>query len=212
MFCPNCRVEYRQGFRECSGCQVALVDALPPENPPNSASDVDPEAPERIWSGYNRNLRDQIGAALDAADISYSDEAREVSWLPALEQQAPYELWILRADHDSAVKILSEAVPEGAQASDDAEIEELDDSTDETADEAPSDDLPPEIHPEDATCEVWSGDDEHTAQFLSDCMRGVGIACVVSADDGKAHVLVLPETETRAREIVHEVVEGAPPE
>jgi hypothetical protein len=188
------------------------VDALPPENPPNSSSDVDPEAPERIWSGYNRNLRDQIGAALDAAAISYSDEAREVSWLPALEQQAPYEIWILRADHDSVVKILSEAFPEGTQASDDAEVEALADSSDETADEAPSDDLPPEIHAEDATCEVWSGDDEHTAQFLSDCLRGVGIACVVSADEGNPRVLVLPETETRAREIVHEVVEGAPPE
>ena len=188
------------------------MDSLPPENLPNAKSSGDPEAPERIWSGYNRNLRDQIAAALDAADISYTDEAREVSWLPALEQRAPYEIWILRADHDSAVKILSEAFPEGAQASDDAEVEDLADSGDETAGETPSNDLPPEIQPEDATREIWSGDDEHTAQFLSDCLRGIGIACIVSADDGKARVLVLPETETRAREIVHEVVDGAPPE
>lgn len=188
------------------------MDSLPPENLPNAKSSGDPEAPERIWSGYNRNLRDQIGAALDAADISYTDEARGVSWLPALEQRAPYEIWILREDLASAAKILSDAFLEGAQATGDARVEELADSDDETAGGTPANDLPPEIHPEDATCEIWSGDDEHTAQFLSDCLRGIGIACVVSADDGKARVLVLPETEARAREIVHEVVDGAPPE
>lgn len=157
-------------------------------------------------------MRDQIGAALDAADISYTDQAREVSWLPALEQSAPYEIWILREDHDSAIQVLSEAFPEGAEASDDVRVEDLADLGDETPGGTPSNDLPPEIHPEDASCEIWSGDDEHTAQFLSDCLRGIGIACVVFADDGKARVLVLPETETRAREIVHEVVDGAPPE
>ena len=72
-----------------------------------------------------------------------------------------------------------------------------------------------DLHPEDATCEVWSGDDAHTAQFLGDCLRGVGIACAPKscrAKEAKAQrALVLPDAETRAREIVHEVVEGAPP-
>jgi hypothetical protein len=30
-FCPACRVEYREGFTECSDCHVPLVVALPPE-------------------------------------------------------------------------------------------------------------------------------------------------------------------------------------
>ena len=29
MFCPKCGVEYRQGFVECSDCQIALVDEQP---------------------------------------------------------------------------------------------------------------------------------------------------------------------------------------
>ena len=31
MFCPECRVEYREGFTECSDCRVSLVSELPPE-------------------------------------------------------------------------------------------------------------------------------------------------------------------------------------
>ncbi len=31
MFCPNCKAEYREGFKECSVCQVALVSELPQE-------------------------------------------------------------------------------------------------------------------------------------------------------------------------------------
>ncbi|MGA8766431.1 MAG: hypothetical protein WB559_05400 [Candidatus Acidiferrales bacterium] len=212
MFCPNCKVEYRRGFRECSDCHVDLVDSLPPENSPASASGGDAKAPELLWSGYNRSLRDQIGVALDAADIPYADESREVNWLPALEQRAPYEIWILRADHDSAAKILAESFPEVADGPDSADVNELADSSDQAANEIPANDLPPENHPDDATCEVWSGDDDHAAQFLRDCLRGVGIACVVSQDDAKARVLVLPAAEIRAREIVREVIEGAPPE
>jgi len=34
MFCPRCKAEYRQGFLECSDCQVALVGHLPLEVAP----------------------------------------------------------------------------------------------------------------------------------------------------------------------------------
>jgi len=43
MFCPNCRVEYRPGFAQCSDCGVDLVDNLPPPNP------KDPELNENEW-------------------------------------------------------------------------------------------------------------------------------------------------------------------
>ena len=31
MVCPQCGAEYREGFRECFDCKVALVKELPPE-------------------------------------------------------------------------------------------------------------------------------------------------------------------------------------
>ena len=33
MYCPQCGVEYRGGFAECSDCQVALVPGVAPETP-----------------------------------------------------------------------------------------------------------------------------------------------------------------------------------
>ena len=30
MYCPQCRVEYRDGFTECSDCHVALLAGTPP--------------------------------------------------------------------------------------------------------------------------------------------------------------------------------------
>ena len=34
MYCPQCRVEYREGFYECADCHVPLVAELPPEPEP----------------------------------------------------------------------------------------------------------------------------------------------------------------------------------
>lgn len=38
MFCPRCRDEFREGFTRCRGCDVDLVEALPPEEPPPAAA------------------------------------------------------------------------------------------------------------------------------------------------------------------------------
>ncbi len=33
MYCPQCQVEYRDGFTECSDCRVPLLAGAPPEEP-----------------------------------------------------------------------------------------------------------------------------------------------------------------------------------
>ena len=33
MYCPQCRVEYRDGFTECSDCRVPLLAGTPPPEP-----------------------------------------------------------------------------------------------------------------------------------------------------------------------------------
>jgi hypothetical protein len=43
MFCPECRVEYREGFTECADCKVPLVEELqplasPPEHEPEQSN------------------------------------------------------------------------------------------------------------------------------------------------------------------------------
>ena len=41
MYCPECRVDYREGFTQCSDCQVALVAGVTPESPETSDSHLD---------------------------------------------------------------------------------------------------------------------------------------------------------------------------
>jgi len=33
MYCPQCRIEYRDGFTECADCQVPLSQGTPPQEP-----------------------------------------------------------------------------------------------------------------------------------------------------------------------------------
>jgi len=79
-------------------------------------------------------------------------------------------------------------------------------------DQTVPDDLVEDFDPDKATVEVWSGEDREMPEYLKNCLSGVGVGCVISTQGAKAHVLVLPETEKRAREIVREVVDGTPPE
>jgi uncharacterized damage-inducible protein DinB len=74
------------------------------------------------------------------------------------------------------------------------------------------DDIATEFNPKEATSEVWFGDDAELAETFKACLREVGIHCVITADNGKERVLVLPAAEGRAKEIIREIVEQAPPE
>lgn len=57
MFCPNCKAEYRQGFRECSDCHVGLVERLP--NAPGRLAKADSTPGDLIVF----DTRDQFSAA-----------------------------------------------------------------------------------------------------------------------------------------------------
>jgi hypothetical protein len=75
-----------------------------------------------------------------------------------------------------------------------------------------ADDIVEDFDPDDATTQVWSGDDPETADYLKMSLEGVGIGCVLRPDAAQLRVFVLPASEGRAKEIVHEVVEGTPPQ
>jgi hypothetical protein len=74
------------------------------------------------------------------------------------------------------------------------------------------DDLAEDFFPEDATSEVWSGEDQEMAENIRMCLREVGIGSEVKEQNGKSRVLVMPQAEARAREIIREIIEATPPE
>jgi len=73
------------------------------------------------------------------------------------------------------------------------------------------DDIPPEFDPKKATTLVWSGEVE-MARSIKDCLRENGIDCVVRSRGEELQVLVVPNCEARAKEIIREIIEATAPE
>ena len=65
---------------------------------------------------------------------------------------------------------------------------------------------------DDAVTEIWSGDEAAMAEFLAASLQINQIQFRRDVNGDKHTIYVLPGDETRAREIVREVVEGVPPE
>jgi hypothetical protein len=239
MFCPNCKAEYRPGFTKCSDCGVDLVEHLSSENL-DAGGEVatDSEGRELLWSGLSPKLQQAICGALDAAHIAHKETEKGFGLLPTMAQSASF-IWVDRRDRPTARSIVDkifadrdlrdvvgeEAVDEGRmnpfapsraairgeQAGEDTDSQDALTESDDSNEPTP-DDVVEDFDEADATTEVWAGDDEQTADYLELSLNGVGIGCVVSDASGNLRVLVMPESEKRAKEIVREVVEGAPPQ
>jgi len=80
------------------------------------------------------------------------------------------------------------------------------------SDEPTPDDFVEDFDPDDATAEVWTGEDDGAAEDIKNCLNGVGIGCVVQQDGTKSRLLVLPSMERRAREVIREIVDQTPSE
>ena len=241
MFCPVCKVEYRDGFTRCSDCDVALVDHLPTESPADDRdAPRDADGRELLWSGVDSNAYDAIRDALDAARVAHKDTSQEFGLLQNFRQSAQF-IWIDPRDREAARVVLSKVLAESGsedRRQGDANsdhlawmdpfnarrevyshqsqpLEAVEDgesfAVEGERDPLPND-LPEDFDAEEATAEVWAGDDVEMAQFLKDSLSGVGIGCVIGEDGGKNRLLVRPADQSRAREIVREVVEGTPQE
>jgi hypothetical protein len=67
-------------------------------------------------------------------------------------------------------------------------------------------------YPEEATVKIWSAESSEPSDFLVAALHENGIRCRLNRNGSGAELFVMREDETRAREIVREVVEGSPPE
>jgi hypothetical protein len=66
--------------------------------------------------------------------------------------------------------------------------------------------LPYDWDPNEATSEVWSGEDETMAEYLASALRENGIPSRIPDEPGhRARLCVRPEDLTRARDIVREI-------
>jgi hypothetical protein len=213
MFCPVCKLEYRPGFTKCSDCEVDLVESLDA----SSAQQENLEAPSVLWTGTDSQADGAICGALDAAEINYHKLDRNVGLLPGLPERV-YAILVHERDRSAAQAVLDGVrrdfeIGKPTEDSDDGDLSSPETSEPQEGDEnlEPEPDEPEEdFYPEDATSEVWVGEEPEMAAYVRLCLRENRIGCVVDESNGKTSVRVLSSSEVRAREIVREIVEGTP--
>jgi hypothetical protein len=164
------------------------------------------------WSGEDPALHTALLEQLEAVGIPYSDkrlgddavaltaDPLPIYWNPRFG----FEVAVLSTDWPAARKIVEKLL--------EAEPVDMELPADESAVEnnaaEPSatgtDGLP--------SMEVWSSDDANLRKFLGDALHEAGIPFRIEGAGTRSLFFVPPNFEARAREIIREIVEAAPPE
>jgi hypothetical protein len=216
MFCPVCHAEYLAGVELCSDCRVALVPALP----------TDPGRDEQArfvvaWSGTDPRRHAEVCSALDRKQVPYRTTRRE-DFLVYANNESEFEVRVPLTRRAEAKTILSEAhlSDEKWRDLEEADAFELPDAG--VSGAVPDDVIELEDWPaEKATAEVWAGRDHDVASMIVASLRENGIGCRLDSVEKAADqppeaqrqkLSVLPEDAARAREIVREIIEAAPPQ
>jgi hypothetical protein len=217
MFCPNCEAEYRPGFSRCSDCDVALVDRLEETDVHTNNPELS-GTPELLWTGTDAGIRDGIIEALDTANIPYHERGDKVGSLPGWSRQV-YAIFTHARDHRAASAALEEVARSRETAPEDSDeaprnsnaplqVSPSNDDEDDLSD-VPSDYVPEDFDPDDATAEVWSGQDATTRDNLITCLRGIGIGSATDEFAGQLRIRVIPSSQKRAQEMIRQIADAS---
>jgi hypothetical protein len=160
-----------------------------------------------LWAGEDPALHSELLQELEAAGIPYIDKpsgdeqtAPQADILPIdWKAKFGFEVAVASSSLAAAEKILEKLLDEEPV---DMELAAEDEGA--PAAEAPA-------HLSQASCAVWSGADESRAGFLVQALKENEIPARVETRGSEATVYVPPEEEMLAREIIREIVDGAPP-
>jgi hypothetical protein len=145
------------------------------------------------------------------ADVPYRvlEQNRQDLWA----RERHFEIWVSTSDARIAREIANEGVVDFDDSEEDQAIIEIPARDDLPVEEVHGDWNPRGWYPEDARLEVWSGNRNERGSVVEMSLKEnrINYRVVMESDELK-RVFVMPEDEAQAREIVREVVEGAPPE
>jgi hypothetical protein len=162
-----------------------------------------------LWAGEDPAIHSALLEALNGAGIPCKDmvlgddevaptaDPLPVDWKPRFG----FEVAVLSSDFTAAQQILEKLL---AEEPSDLEIPEQA----VTPVEEPALTVATELHP---TVEVWAGNDDKMAQFLTAALQENEIPMHLENPAEQTRIYVSAANEARAREIVREVTEGAPP-
>ncbi|HXJ04722.1 MAG TPA: hypothetical protein VNH65_06470 [Candidatus Acidoferrum sp.] len=162
-----------------------------------------------LWAGEDAALHSTLIEKLQTAGIPYIDK-------PTGDDRTVPSADILPIDWKARFGF-EVAVPSSRRAEAEKILEKLLDEEPADMEIAENESLEPTIAEREpskvgaAICAVWSGSDEARAGFLVQALKENEIPARVETHGSEATVYVPPEEETLAREIIREIVEGAPP-
>jgi hypothetical protein len=207
MFCPNCKTEYREGFSRCSDCGADLVRELPKQGKSGSS-----DFTELVWMGTNGQTQTAVEVLLTAAGIKFSEPPpADYVLFPASFRAS--QVYVSRNDLAPARLLIDSRFVEPdedeqqseAGDSDGSKIEEASQS-DEDESTAPVDvakTVPADWDPKFASCTIWRTD---LLEAMRQSLVENGIGCRVVSDGEWDRLMIYPSDESRAREIIREIV------
>lgn len=239
MFCPQCHAEYRPGFTHCTDCDVDLVYELPLAKTDSfesyrgtapGESDEDPFC--SFWQGDDSRLHAELCSVLDEAGIPHKTVFRQdhlfnLNNFPAFQIGVPFSLfekaeaavkhaYELDPSDPNAVQSLNPPLPVPLIPESLRSMEKLPEiltpSQEENVPGPPGDGDDSEWPSGDLGVRVWAGDDTSLGNMLVASLHENRIHVRRENSGGSPSLFVPSGEETRAREIVKEVVEGVPPE
>jgi hypothetical protein len=215
MFCPECKAEYRSGFARCADCDAELVYELPAA----ALTVVEPAEPGHpeddpfcsFWKGDDPRVHAELCELLGEQSIPYKTIRRQdhlFNW----NTKSAIEIGVPFSQFDKAEAVIKEAYggddePVSEEVARTMELPEVVEAR-----EAHAAWDPGEWYPEDGTLEIWAGGQAEMGELLAASLGENQIHARVAETGGAYRLFVLPGDETRAREIVREVVEAVPPE
>jgi hypothetical protein len=216
MFCPNCGAEYRQGYTSCADCHVCLVASRTAEGgfPGHAPPPPEPGHPTRdpfcsFWKGQSARVCTELCAVLDEAGIPYRTVHRE-DHLFNIASQAPYEVGVPASLYEKAELAIRDAFGTDEETRQDSIplLPPPDETT--SAERAEANEWLGARYPEDATVEVWSGEDVELKEMIEMSLRENDLLTRSEEHRGLVKILVLPEDQGRAKQIVGEIENGLP--
>jgi hypothetical protein len=232
VICPLCRAEYRTGFTHCSDCNVGLIAEL--RNDKMETAEMQgyeyrnhAEQPlQVIWHGDSESECVALCKDLQKVGLYYRVAQEVKSRSIRMRVDWSYRIGVLASDSQRAIETLGlqdESARKMEQQSESEEDEEEDHSefalpecNPSEADQAIAEERERsrsylnDWYPEDATATIWQ-QEKSEIDFRHAIEMGLKenlIHCrSVAGPAGLYKICVLAEDETRAREIVREIVE-----
>lgn len=210
MFCPNCKTEYREGFSRCSDCGADLVRELSKQGKSGSS-----DFTELVWMGSDSVSHDAVQKLLLAAGIKFSERPPDDHLLIPASYRAT-QIYVSWNDLAPA-RLLIDA--RFVEINEDAEQSDVDDSEGGEVEEASQGDedeltihsdiartVPADWDSKLASCTIWRTD---LLEAMRQSLVENGIGCCVVFEGEFDRLMIYPDDESRAREIIREIVAKA---